>query len=129
MKKFVAALMLLFLVLVLVLSIPSVQTRLGSYVTSSINEKYGTNIEIEKAGLQFNGDVELKNILIKDHHDATLISVAELNTSILSFVNLAENKLNFGDFDLYQLFFHIKNYKGEEDSNLDIFVEKFGEKK
>lgn len=120
--------MLLFLLLVLVLSIPSVQTRLGSYATNSINETYGTAINIEKVGLQFNGDVELKNILIKDHHEATLISAAELNTSILSFVKLAENKLTFGDIDIYNLFFHIKNYKGEFDTNLDVFLDKFGEK-
>ena len=118
---------MLFLLLVLVFSVPSVQTWLGSYATSSINETYGTAIKIEKVGLQFNGDVELKNILIKDHYDQTLISVAELNTSILSFVKLAESQLTFGAIDLYGLFFHIKNYKGEIDSNLDIFVAKFDE--
>ena len=111
--------------MVLVFSIPSVQTRLGSYATNSINETYGTAIKIEKVGLQFNGDVELKNILIRDHYDAVLISASELNTSILSFVKLAENKLTFGAIDLYGLFFHIKNYKGEADTNLDVFVAKF----
>ena len=30
--------------------------------------------------------------------------------------------------DLYDLFFHIKNYKGEGDTNLDVFVDKFDEK-
>lgn len=119
------ALVLFFILLVLVFSIPSVQTRLGSYATNSINETYGTAIKIEKVGLQFNGDVELKNILIKDHYDATLISITELNTSILSFIEIAENKLTFADIDIYDLFFHIKNYKGEIDTNLDIFVAKF----
>ncbi|MDB9954930.1 translocation/assembly module TamB, partial [Flavobacteriaceae bacterium] len=125
--KFVTALVLLFLLLVLVFSIPSVQTRLGTYATNSINEAYGTAIKIEKVGLQLNGDVELKNILIKDHYDATLISIAELNTSILSFVKLAENKLTFAEIDVYDLFFHIKKYKREIDTNLDIFVAKFDE--
>jgi len=125
--KFVTALVLLFLLLVLVFSIPSVQTRLGTYATNSINEAYGTAIKIEKVGLQLNGDVELKNILIKDHYEASLISIAELNTSILSFVKLAENKLTFADIDVYDLFFHIKKYKREIDTNLDIFVAKFDE--
>ena len=119
------ALVLLFMLLVLVFSIPSVQTLLGSYATNSINESYGTAIKIEKVGLQFNGDVELKNILIKDHYDAPLISITELNTSILSFVEIAESKLTFADIDLYDLFFHINHYKGEIDTNLDIFVAKF----
>ena len=119
---------MLFLLFVFVLSIPSVQTGLGNYATNLINETYGTAIKIEKVGLQFNGDVELKNILIKDHYDETLISAAELNTSILSFVKLAENKLTFGDIDLYDLIFHIKSYQGESDSNLDVFVHKFDQK-
>jgi len=116
---------LLFLLLVFVLSIPSVQTRLGSYATSSINTTYGTAIKIEKVGLQLNGNMELKNILIKDHYDAPLISIAELNTSILSFAKVVDNKLKFGDIDLCDLFFHIKTYKGEVDTNLDVFVAKF----
>ena len=63
-KKIVTSVLLLFLLLVLVFSVPSVQTSLGGYTTSSINKTYGTRIKIEKVGLQFNGDVELKNILI-----------------------------------------------------------------
>ena len=106
-------------------SIPAIQTSLGSYATGKINEAYGTDIEIEKAGLQFNGDVELKSILIKDHFEAPMISVSKLNTSVLSFVKMINNELVFGDIDLYNLFFHIKTYKGESDTNLDIFVDKF----
>jgi len=108
-----------------VFTIPSVQTRLGSYATNKINEAYGTDIKIEKLGLQFNGDVELKNILIKDHRDSALISVAELNTSILSFTEMSDNKLIFGAIDLYDLSFHIHKYLGESDTNLDLFVAKF----
>jgi hypothetical protein len=119
---------LLFLLIVIVVSIPSVQTALGNYATNSINERYGTAIKIDKVGLQFNGDVELKNIRIKDHYNETLISAAELNTSILSFVKLAENEFTFGDIDLYDLFFHIKSYEGESNSNLDVFVDKFDQK-
>ena len=119
---------MLFLLIVIVVSIPSVQTALGNYTTNSINERYGTAIKIDKVGLQFNGDVELKNIRIKDHYDETLISAAELNTSILSFVKLADNEFTFGDIDLYDLFFHIKSYEGESNSNLDVFVDKFDQK-
>jgi hypothetical protein len=110
---------------VVLFSIPAIQTSLGSYATGKINEAYGTDIEIEKAGLQFNGDVELKSILIKDHFEAPMISVSKLNTSVLSFVKMINNELVFGDIDLYNLFFHIKTYKGESDTNLDIFVDKF----
>ncbi|MDG5491616.1 translocation/assembly module TamB [Psychroserpens sp. SPM9] len=119
--------MLLFIILVLVLSIPAVQTSLGRYATDRINEDFGTNINIGKVGLQFNGDVELKEIFIKDYKKDTLIAIGELNTSILSFSNLYNGKLNFGDIDVMDLTFNVKTYKGATDTNLDIFVEKFDE--
>ena len=116
---------MLFIFLVGFLSIPAIQTSLGSYATGKINNTYGTDIKIEKVGLQFNGDVELKTILIKDHFEATMISVSELNTSILSFAKIANNEFEFGDIDLHNLFFHIKTYEGEDDTSFDVFVDKF----
>ena len=119
--------MLLFIILVLLLSIPSVQTRLGKYATRTLNEDFGTNINIEKVGLQFNGDVELINIYIEDYKNDTLISINELNTSIISFRKLYNNKLTFGDVDIIGMKFNLKTYKGEADTNLDVFVAKFDE--
>ncbi|WP_248722753.1 translocation/assembly module TamB domain-containing protein [Seonamhaeicola sp. ML3] len=106
------------------LSIPSVQTGLGNYATKKINKEFGTNINIEKVGLQFNGDVEFKQIFIEDYKKDTLISINELNTSILNFSNFYNNRLTFGDVDIMGLFFNIKTYKGSRDTNLDIFVAK-----
>jgi len=111
----------------LVLSISSVQTYIGNKVTKRINDEFKTNISIGQVGLQFNGDVELKNIYIQDYKKDTLININELNTSILSFKKLYDGKLTFGDIDVYGLTFNIKTYKGEEDTNLDVFVAKFDE--
>lgn len=111
----------------LILSIPAVQTSLGKYATDSINKEFGTNINIGKVGLQFNGDVELKEIYIEDYKKDTLINIAELNTSIVNFSNLYNGKLNFGDIDIMDLTFNIKTYKGEADTNLDVFVARFDE--
>lgn len=111
----------------LVLSIPAVQTSLGKYVTNRINDDFGTNINIGKVGLQFNGDVELKEIYIEDYKKDTLIAIEELNTSILNYRNLSNGKLNFGDIDIMNLVFNVKTYKGESDTNLDVFVAKFDE--
>ncbi|MFD2727573.1 translocation/assembly module TamB domain-containing protein [Hyunsoonleella rubra] len=112
------------MILVLVLSIPAVQTSLGERTTNWLNEEYKTNINVERIGLQFNGDVELIGIYIEDFKKDTLISIGELNTSILSFGNLYKGRLVFGDIDIMDLVFHIKTYKDFEDTNLDVFVEK-----
>ncbi len=75
--------------------------------------------------MQFNGDVELKHIYIQDFKNDTLISINELNTSIISVNNLINGKLTFGDIDIDHLIFNIKTYKGYKDTNLDVFVNKF----
>jgi hypothetical protein len=110
---------------VLLLSIPKVQTVLGKYVTDYINDDFGTHINIGRLGLQFNGDVELKDIFIEDYKKDTLIAIDELNTSILNYHNLINGTLDFGDIDIINLVFNVKTYKGGTDSNLDIFVDKF----
>ena len=118
---------MLFIILLLILSIPAVQTGIGNYATKRINQDFKTNIKIEKVGLQINGDVELKGVLIRDFKKDTLISATEINTSILNFKNLYNGKLVFGDIDLEGLIFNIVTYKGETDTNLDVFVARFDE--
>ncbi len=108
----------------LTLSIPAVQTSVGNYVTKRINNDYKTNINIDKVGLQFNGDVELKDVYIEDYKQDTLIGIKTLNTSILSFSNLVNGQLVFGDIDITDLVFNIKTYKGHKGTNLDVFVDK-----
>jgi hypothetical protein len=124
-SKIVGILLMLFIILVLVLSIPSVQTNLGNYATKRLNEDFKTNINIDKVSLQFNGDVELKHIYIQDYKQDTLINIAELNTSILNFKNLYNGKLVFGDIDIIDLTFNIKTYNNATSTNLDVFVDKF----
>ncbi len=109
----------------LILSIPAVQTGLGRYATDWVNEQYKTNINIEKVGLQYNGDVQIKGVLIRDYTKDTLISASELNTSIISFKKLYNGKLNFGDINLQDLVFNIVTYKNKTDTNLDVFVARF----
>ena len=101
------------------------QTKLGNYATKRLNKDFGTDMTIAKVGLQLNGDVELKEILIRDHHQDTLIRIGELNTSIISYSNLYNGKLNFGYINIEDVLFNLKAYKGENDTNLDVFVDKF----
>ncbi|MGF1555209.1 translocation/assembly module TamB domain-containing protein [Paucihalobacter sp.] len=124
-----AIVLLLFIILMLVLAIPFVQTSLGNYATKKINEQYKTNINIDKVALRFNGDVSLKDVYIEDYKQDTLIFVRDIKASIVNFKNLYSGKLNFGDINLEALEFNIVTYKGEENTNLDVFVAKFDDNK
>lgn len=120
-----AIVLLLFLILMLILAIPSVQTSLGNYATKKINEQYNTNINIDKVALKFNGDVSLKDVYIEDFKKDTLLFAKDINASIVNFRNLYSGKLNFGDIDIEALKFYIVTYKDEINTNLDVFVAKF----
>ncbi len=117
---------MLFLVfLVIIFSIPAVQTSLASIVTDNLNEEYGTNLEIKKVDLSLLGSVSLKGIEIRDHHLDTLIFVDRLRTSLLDAKRILENNIQLNNTSLKGVHVYVKNYKGEEIDNLTLFVEKF----
>ncbi|NOQ92755.1 MAG: translocation/assembly module TamB, partial [Flavobacteriaceae bacterium] len=112
-------------VLMILLSFSSVQTKLANSITSRVNDKYDTSILVEKVDLSSLKDVKLKNVLIKDHHQDTLIFVTSLNASILNIRNIIKGNLNFGNIEIDNGKFLMKTYKDEESNNLTIFVQKF----
>ena len=107
------------------LSLSSVQTRLGKMATDFLRKDYNVDINVEKVDLSFLGNVELNGVFIKDHHADTLIYVRDLTTSVLSYRNLINGKLNFGQISLEEFILNMKTYKGEEDDAFTMFINKF----
>jgi len=110
----------------ILLSIPCVQTSLGKYATNSINKSYGTNITIGKVAITPFGSVKLGDVLVLDHHQDTLFYVKKLNTSILSFKKIYDPGHPYlKDVVLHGLDVRIVNYKKEDYTNLDKFIDAF----
>ena len=109
----------------LVLSMPVVQTKLAKYATDSLNEEFGTNIQIDRVSLSlFNLNAGVKGIYVEDYQQDTLFYIHKLTTSILNLRNMANNKMEFGDVEIDGLVFNLKTYLDETDTNLDVFVAK-----
>lgn len=98
---------------------------MANKVTTNLNETYGTDINIERLGLNWKGEVDIRGVYIADHHHDTLIYTKELQTNILSLQNLIKGNLGFGDITLNHALLQVKTYKGEENDNLSIFSQKF----
>ncbi|GAB5399461.1 MAG: translocation/assembly module TamB domain-containing protein [Aureisphaera sp.] len=94
-------------------------------VTDRLNETYGTDIQIDRLGLNWKGEVDIRGVFIRDHHKDTLIYSEEIQTSILSAKRMMDGKLDFGFIDLTNAKLYITTYPGETDDNLYIFTEKF----
>ena len=116
---------MLLVLIVIIFSIPSVQTWVAKKVTTNLNETYGTDINIKRLGLNWKGEVDIREVYIADHHSDTLIYSKEVQTNIISFQNLINGDLGFGDIALDQAKLYVKTYKDEETDNLSIFAKKF----
>lgn len=113
------------LLIATLLTLPVVQTKIGNYVTNSLNEEYGTDINVEQVSVSVFGTVKLKEVLIRDHHKDTLIYVNRLQTKLQNFKKLVNGDLLFGDIKLDKILFNLKTYKKEANTNLDYFVSAF----
>lgn len=111
--------------MIIVFSIPSVQTWAAKKVTDNLNETYGTDIHISRLGLNWKGEVDIRDVYIADHHQDTLIFSREVQTNILNFQSMINGELGFGDIDLDHGKLYVKTYKGEDTDNLSIFAQKF----
>ena len=113
------------MLLVIILSIPSVQTKIATRVTDYLNESYGTDIHINRLGLNWKGEVDMREVYIADHHKDTLIYSQEIQTSVLGFRNLLNDNFGLGSTVLTTALLNFKTYLGEDNDNLTIFADKF----
>jgi hypothetical protein len=111
--------------IIITLSLPAVQTYIAKKVTTKLNENFGTSINISRLGLNWKGEVDIREVYIEDHHSDTLIYVKTLKTNLLSVKNILEGNLYFGFIELNKAKFYIKTYKGEKSDNVSIFANKF----
>ncbi len=121
--------LVLLAIISFLLALPFVQTKLGKSATSYLQKEFDVDINLEKVDLSILGNVHIKEVLIKDHHADTLIYVKNLESSLYSFTNIMNNKLEFGAISLDDFILNIKTYKDEEDDALTIFADKFDDGK
>ncbi|MEP2935388.1 MAG: translocation/assembly module TamB domain-containing protein [Gilvibacter sp.] len=119
------AILLLLIVAIVLISLPAVQTAIAKKVTKDLNEEFDTNIQIDRIGLSWNGDIVLKELYVEDHHQDTLIYANKLKSSIYSFKQAYNGDLDLGDVDLQGLRFNLITYLDEQDDNLFVFLNKF----
>src|SRR5690606_41899466 len=114
----------------LLLSLPVVQTKIARYATDSLNEEFGTDIQIERVGLSlFTLETGIRGIHIADHHQDTLAHIDRLRTSILNLRNMVDGTLEFGKIRVDGVTFNLKTYAGEESTSLAVFVAKLDDGK
>jgi len=124
-KRILLLLVFLLVFSIIALSLPQVQTFLAQKATTHINKTYGTNIYIDRLSLTWKAKVNIHSLLIRDHHNDTLIFSKELKTHILSLKKISNGVLDFDCVDVNKATLNVITHKGEEKDNLTIFSSKF----
>ena len=109
-------------------SIPKVQSWAAVKATTFVNEKYNTDVSVKAVDIGFSGAINIHDILIKDHHQDTLIKAATLSTSILNFNDLIKGNNQLSNVYLDEAKVDVKVYKGEPVDNLLYFINSFASK-
>jgi len=104
--------------------LPPTQTFIGKIITKELKKSTNVDINVEKIAVSVFGGVKLKNVLIKDHHQDTLIYSKNIQTKIANVKKLISGDFIFGNIKAENLTFYLKTYKNEEESNINIFVKK-----
>ena len=123
------ALLLLIALLLVVVSIPKVQTKIAQHFTEKINNSYDVNISVSKIRIGYNGDIQLRNVYIEDHQQDTMIFVGKLTSSANSILNLMKSEIAIDDISLDEVVFNIVKYKDEETDNFDLFLNNLEDEK
>ncbi len=110
--------------MLIVFSIPSVQTFVAKKITDNLKETKDVDIRIGRVGLTYNGKLNLQDVLILDHHQDTLIFSEKVRTSATSLKSIYNNNPTLGATTAKQLYMDMKVYEGEERDNLNIFLNK-----
>ena len=100
------------------------QTSLANKLAKEINNEFGTEIVINKATLSYTGKVDLRDFLIRDHKNDTLIFFKNLYLSPSSIGKLVSSNLNFSSISVDGLDLKISTYLNESQNSLEIFLKK-----
>ncbi|MDZ7846133.1 MAG: hypothetical protein U5L96_04890 [Owenweeksia sp.] len=118
------AIVILLLAVSLLMSFASVQTYVAQKGMAYVNKEYGSQMEVGKVRYIFPDHFYLNEVYIKDNEGDTLIYTQMMESRIQYFV---KNQLYSSGVRLKNPRFYYLKRKGNKESNLNEFVNKFFE--
>lgn len=110
------------------LLLPVTQTFLGQRVTANLYSRFGTTLTVDYIRISPFGYATLKNVVAIDHKQKTLIRIGFARMNALRLWAVLQGDNNLGSVFLQDVDCNIITYKGDEDSNIDLFFDRFNSK-
>lgn len=128
-------LLFLFLSLIIIINLPSVQDKIAKEALAYLNKEFNTNISSQKIEVDYFGNLTLHEVIIKDHHHNDLLTIKELK-AYLNTISLVENLLikhvddiKIDELRLQNPIIKVITYKNEDQDNFSIFIDNFNSDK
>lgn len=103
----------LYVLIILLIHIPPIQSSLGGLTASAISEKLGTRVHVGRIDLGFLNRIIIDDVLIYDRQNKEMIKAARISVRI-DFLPLLENKISISSAQIFGT--HIQLYQQSKDS-------------
>ncbi len=127
MGKGAIALLVLFLLVYLLIQIPTVQTWIVQKVTTNLSKTLDTKVEVGRVNIKFFKTVSLQNIYIEDRQKDTLIFAQELDASIGLF-SIFNNEIYLNQITLDQATVNLNRSSNDSRFNFNFLIDAFSSK-
>ncbi|MGC6422579.1 MAG: translocation/assembly module TamB domain-containing protein [Flavobacteriaceae bacterium] len=116
--------MLLVTGIVVVLSLPSIQTGLALRFTKSLQEKTNTNWQITKIKIDLLGNINFNGVIGMDHHQDTLFYIDQFQARLVDAGQALNGSILFDAARLKGFDLRLKQYEGDSLTNLAYFIQR-----
>jgi len=117
---------LLFLIVGLLIRVPSIQTKIVRFATSFISNKTDTKVEIGSVSIAFPKSVVLEGLYLEDLNQDTLIYAGKANVNIALY-DLLKSKIAISSFDLEDATVKLHSTKTDPLFNYNFLLTAFGD--
>ena len=103
---------------------PVGQSAIKSWLKDKFISEFDVELSMETLFVNPIGVTSFSDLLIQDHRNDTLVFIDHLAFETYKLSGLISSKLQLGEVEFDSLVLNIVKYKNENQSNLEIFIEK-----
>ena len=122
--KLLVAVFGLLIVIILLLNIPAVQTYITTHISSYLEKKLETVVQVEAVKIELPKTVVLNGLYFEDQNKDTLLYLGNLEIDI-SLFGLLRNEVNAKNIHLEKLVSHVHRKGPENDFNFQFVIDAF----
>ncbi|RQP07675.1 MAG: translocation/assembly module TamB [Chryseobacterium sp.] len=114
----------------LALNLPATKRYLAGQALKIVNSDFQAQMKTEDIEVNIFGDVIVHNLEIKDHHGLNFLTAEEFqaNTDWFSIIKSPDD-INFHKLTFHRLDLKVITYKGEDQDNFTLYLDKFSSDK